>query len=101
MWGEEFLLIVGKHKWVGKVLPWWGERGERESPHLGKIPENTLTKTNIPPIDENSGGTWSVPLKKKWQKKTEEKISKTYTSDQEKGWEKSHMFKNYLKLIPS
>ena len=97
MWGEEFLLIVGKHKWVGKVLPWWGERGERESPHLGKIPENTLTKTNIPPIDENSGGT----TEKKVTKKTEEKISRTYTSDQEKGWEKSQMFKNYLKLIPS
>ena len=42
-----------------------------------------------------------VPLKKKWQKKTEEKISRTYTSDEEKGWEKSQMFKNYLKLIPS
>ena len=73
-------------------------RGVRGNPHIsGKFQKIPSPRPTFPPLMKIQG----VPLKKKWQKKTEEKISRTYTSDQEKGWEKSQMFKNYLKLIPS
>ena len=68
------------------------------------IPTSRENSRKYPHQDQHSPHWWKFRgyhWKKSDKKKTEEKISRTYTSDQEKSWEKSQMFKNYLKLIPS